>query len=660
MKRTAIRCRGALVQGALILAALMVAMGAAYGADDSLRDPYAAILSYEVGQSPKALKAIEEEIRGATAGQRLAIEGKLLGALESPEATVACKQFVCRMLRRTGASESLPALARLLADEELSHMARFALQEMQDSRVDEILREALAGLSGGARVGVVNTIAQRCDPRAVPQLVKLLKSEDTSLLRAAISALGHIGGGKAAKALKRVKVGDDIETHRADAYLMCADKMLAEGDASSALEIYSKMADEKNSAMVRAAAYRGVVLADKKQALRTVLALLRDENADLRESAGRLAREAFASETPDPAVTKALADSLPSLPPQAQVVLLSALADRGDEAALPEVAEAASSSDEAVRVQAIRALGVLGDASSAETLIQAMAEGGDIAVASARALDGLRGDGIGAALVKALESGGESAAQLSLIEVIEARSESAAVPVLLTTTQNSNSKVRKASYTALKKLAGENELPALVELLLSSKKSLARRSVERVMTAVLGRMPEPGAGTGPVIAGLSEAGAKAKENLLAVLGNAGGSEALAAIREELKNGDDAAKKASVKALGNWSDTAPAADLLAVARNDSNTTLQILAFRGYVGLAGLPSERPAGETLKMYEAAMGIAGQADARKLVLSGVSAMPSREALEFVEKYLEDEEIKSEAETAYRKISGLLEDSSS
>lgn len=88
---------------------------------------------------------------------------------------------------------------------------------------------------------------------------------------------------------------------------------------------------------------------------------------------------------------------------------------------------------------------------------------------------------------------------------------------------------------------------------------------------------------------------------------------------------------------------------------SNETRQILAVRGYVRLIGLSNERPAEDTLKMYKAAMEVAHQPDEKKLVLSGVSNVPSRNVLEFVERYLEDGQIKAEAKIAYEKISDLL-----
>ena len=62
-----------------------------------------------------------------------------------------------------------------------------------------------------------------------------------------------------------------------------------------------------------------------------------------------------------PAATQKFAALLPKLPSEAQVGLLSALADRGDATALSAVLDVlGSSQDEAVRVAALSALGWLG------------------------------------------------------------------------------------------------------------------------------------------------------------------------------------------------------------------------------------------------------------------------------------------------------------
>ena len=74
-----------------------------------------------------------------------------------------------------------------------------------------------------------------------------------------------------------------------------------------------------------------------------------------------------------------LADGLTTLPPTGQVALLQALGASRDRAALPAIATAASSDNQAVKTAAVAALGGVGDRSTVPLLVQAIQNGGDAA-----------------------------------------------------------------------------------------------------------------------------------------------------------------------------------------------------------------------------------------------------------------------------------------
>ncbi|HUT11091.1 MAG TPA: HEAT repeat domain-containing protein, partial [Thermoguttaceae bacterium] len=77
----------------------------------------------------------------------LAQESDLIAVIKS-DAPLKEKMDACRQLARIGTKDAVPALAALLGDEELSHMARYALEPIDDPSVDEALREALGKLKG--------------------------------------------------------------------------------------------------------------------------------------------------------------------------------------------------------------------------------------------------------------------------------------------------------------------------------------------------------------------------------------------------------------------------------------------------------------------------------------------------------------------------------
>ena len=77
------------------------------------------------------------------------------------------KEESCRALAQIGTKDAVPALAALLGSEELSHMARYALEPIPDPSVDEALRAALGQLKGRLLAGVLQSIGVRRDAAAV-------------------------------------------------------------------------------------------------------------------------------------------------------------------------------------------------------------------------------------------------------------------------------------------------------------------------------------------------------------------------------------------------------------------------------------------------------------------------------------------------------------
>jgi len=112
-------------------------------------DVWASIIKYEFGQSRTNLYAIEEEIRASAPKTYGQYEDKLLALLNASGATYEAKDFACRMLRIVGSEKCVPVLAELLADEKMSHMARYAIQGFPFSSVDEAFRNALAKAKSG-------------------------------------------------------------------------------------------------------------------------------------------------------------------------------------------------------------------------------------------------------------------------------------------------------------------------------------------------------------------------------------------------------------------------------------------------------------------------------------------------------------------------------
>ena len=158
-----------------------------------MNDLMAQLEVYDWGGDRGSLIGIDDWITAAQGDrdQLTEIEQALLEVLKSG-AKLPAKEYVCRQLALIGTARCIPVLAGMLYDADLSDCARLALEAIPDASVDDALRAALAEARGNARVGIVNTLGERRDKKAVPVLSELQHSSDEVLSAAAETALRKI------------------------------------------------------------------------------------------------------------------------------------------------------------------------------------------------------------------------------------------------------------------------------------------------------------------------------------------------------------------------------------------------------------------------------------------------------------------------------------
>ena len=185
----------------------------------------------------------------------------LIAILHTPESSEFKKAKACVRVGELGAKEAVPVLSTLLADPHMSAYARYGLEPIPDSSADDALRAALPKLKGTLLIGVVNSIGKRRDAKAGPALARMMLGSDTDLARAAAAALGNIGGLASAKELRPAlaKTTGVIRAAVADASLICAERLLAEGKRAEALELYAALSAPDIPKPMRLAAMKGII-----------------------------------------------------------------------------------------------------------------------------------------------------------------------------------------------------------------------------------------------------------------------------------------------------------------------------------------------------------------------------------------------------------------
>jgi HEAT repeat protein len=608
------------------------------------KDNYQEIITREFGTAIPAMTAIEKEIQKATPEQYPQIEAKLLAVIETPEATMPGKQFACQMLRIVGSPKCLPAVSKLLTDDKLSHMARYVMLGMKDAGVDAALRKGLGQTQGNLRIGIVHTIGDRADQSSLAAVAALLTGTDDATARAVLNAIGKIGGLAGADVLDGAKVAESLKEEWAHAYLRCAASVAAAGENARAGKMCQLLFDGDYPIQIRTGAFQALAQTQKESAVPLIVKLLSSQDAKMSRLAAMVAVN-----VPGSAATRAFVQELPDLAPDLKVVLLGTLMARGEaEGATAPINKLAADQNPAVRQAAIKALGRLGDASSVPVLTAAAGEGATRQDAI-KALVDLQGAGVADALVKQFESGDATVRQ-NLLTVLGDRRQVEALPAVRKAVLDNDANIRRAALKTISALGTQADLAPLVEALLATKQEADRDAIAQALSTIGGRMQDKVARSEPVVQAMAKADAPTKIQLINVLATLGGDPALQTIRASL-GGEAEVKKAAVRALADWPDAAPMADLLTVAKEDKDN--QVLALRGYIRMAGLGGS--AETKLESYRTALGLAAAPSEKRLVLAGLGEVSHADALKMVEASLDDADLQREAFLAYEKIAESL-----
>lgn len=567
---------------------------------------------------------------------------KALAALKS-DAPLYEKFSACRELSVLGGKESVPVLAGLLADAELSHMARYALEPMPDPAAGEALREALGRVKGLLLVGVINSIGVRRDAQAVGALTGLLKDPDRAVGSAAAAALGKIGTPDAARAVEQAlgDAPDQLRPALHEAWLCCADALAAQGRRDEALAIYDRLRGSQASGLIRAAAVRGSILSRGAAGAPLLVEQLHSADPLCFAMALRVALE-----LPGAEVTQSLAAELAKLPADKQPLLAQVLGKRGDAAALPALLAAARSKDKNVRLAGILALPEIGDPSAASVLVEAVTDPDeDIAKAALDSLGGLPGKETDAAVV-AMLGNPNAKRRLIAVELVGRRRIMSAIPNVLKAADDADPPVRAEAMKTLGLLCGEAETPILLDRLMSARESQDRDATEKALSVIFARAENPDACAQMLVERMAQAQAQQKPALLRLLTALGGPKALEAVRGAVGDSDAEVHASAVRALGKWR-TAEAGDaLLKLAKSSSNVADKLLCLRSYIGLAG-NSQLSDAQRIAICKQAEALIERDDERRLLLGTLGGVLSAEALAAVMPYMDNPALKDEAAAA-------------
>jgi HEAT repeat protein len=611
---------------------------------------------YESGQNAEPIQKIEQILRDSAGKPALRAELEAAAVkLLAPTATFEARRFACQILAVVGTDASLPALAELLKSDETAGIACLALSDRCSLKANEVLRNFLPSARGGVRLQIIGALGNHRDALSVKALAELTRDADAAVAETAILALGKIGSTAAHDAVAALRKEARPAQARAvtEATLRVAEQLAAAGDRKAASAIYAELLQPETPANIRRGALAAQMQLDKDGGQQRILETLGGRDATLIPVA--IARVASLKSE---GASQTFAAMLPRLSPSARVWMIEALASRGDAAARAAVRAEVSATDAGVRRAAILAVGKLDDASAVGLLVKLLAGGKspeelqDIEIALTSLRGGVATD---QALVAELKQCSADA-KIRLFSVLARRGARAAVPALLAETGGSDSATVRAAFQSLGKLAAADDLPALLERLVSVKAADARADAERAAGRALAKIADVARRSETVRATLAKSSdAEARCSLLRLLPSAADASALAVLEAGCGDKEPRIRDAAVRALAAWPDATGWNALLAVVRRPESDTHRALALRAMVRLAADLNAKPDAGLIERYRQLLSGARGDDDRKLILGALAGAAHPDALQLALPLLSSSGVRAEAELAVKKIAASV-----
>ena len=540
------------------------------------------------------------------------------------------KAFLLTLLRNCGEAEDAPTFVKYLNDEYLAEWAVSGLTTIDGT--EEILLD-LMKKEAAPKVALAHAAGIKKMASAEPILMAWLKNADAPTARAIYQSLALCGTslslpvlGKAAK-----KVGYAWEeTDATAAYLRLMKKLVAEGQAKSAVVEAKALLKDTDKPYVRGAALDIVVSVDGKKALPYLIAALKNGNRDYRVNALRLS-ESIADEAWYATLAKTLKGKAEA---SVKADILNWLGTNHVTSQVDEVVAQMNASDEEVALAAIRAAGKIGGESALSALIAQL--GGTHSPAAEKALLAFNGK-VDAGILKALDS--EKKVLLPAMRIASARSMEEGADKVFAMLASSDAEISEAAYQALAGVvepAHFNPLSALLE------KGQQVPAIQKAMKNAL--LPLSKADQLANIQ--SHMGKSANASLYyPVLAQVGTSEAIAEIR---KGYEGNYKQAAYEALLTIDNAEMIPVLFEMAQADKANAQTLL--NRYTDLVNKSSQTPI-QKFQSYSKALELASDVKLQNRLLSLLGGTHTYQALLVAAPYMDNQPTSESAASAVRTI---------
>jgi HEAT repeat protein len=607
---------------------------------------------YQAGDSMEPLRQIEVLVRQSATDPAglVAIEAALDKFVSGP-ASFESKRFVCIQLAAIGTDTSLAAIASLLKTNDTVGIACFALSTQTSPKAGEILRQALPAATGTARLQIISTLGDLQNAASVPVLRDLANDSDTPTAEAAVVALGKIPGDDAMNALYSIRKSSKPALFFAvsEAFLRKAAQIGAAGQTDAARSLYEGLMGTSYPLHVRRGALMGLFRLDNDGGQQRILRALKGSDPQLIPTAIAAVPAVTNAEASD-----AFATTLPKLNPEDQVLMIQALAQRGDLPSLQAVGRQIRSTEPAPRLAAITAMGVYGDSSVLPLLTSALTNPASPQerLALEQAIASLPGGDTTTRSIVAELRHTTASAKPTLISALARRRSHLAVPILLEESTSTNAVIARAAFQGLEKSAAPENLNAVINALVQLQAQEARPAAENAVMQILQKTPDAAKRSSTVCAALETNTVTATRcSLIRLLPVCEHPTAFAALQKAAGDTQPEIRNTAIEAIASWPDLTAWDTLAGFYQKPSDDSQRTLTLRGLVRLLGEENAHPTPALFDHYRLVLASVRTDDERKLVLGALTVAAQPEALQIALPMLDIPGVRAEAGLAVKKI---------
>ncbi len=582
-------------------------------------------------------------------------EALILKRLTDSEFSLAAKQFLCEQLSLFASNRSLPVLQQLLIQPQTSSMALFVLQRLtKPAAVHLVLNhfEQIPEVNQPAAIALLGTHYPALSQKF---LIDKLKEDQASLNEAVLNALAKIADPDVAKALfKKVQKTDwAFHSTAVNALLSVTEKLVDDPDFDSAqaVTIYNWLLEHEGPPHIRFAALKGILKANPQQGLQRIVQALQTTDEIAVQNAIQLLNQ-----VPEHLDLTLFTEKFPALSSDNQLRLVAAIGRRNRPEVKNLLLRLIDSDSPELRLLALENLRFHQGEDLVPILSRFAAEHRGAERLKAReSLYRLPGNSVDRQIVQLIPNS-PTAQKIELIKACGARKITEALPVLQKELKNPNENVRISVLRALKAINQPQALEFLAPYFSNHLTPKEAQALSRTILTLLSNAPDPQVYSAAILAPAAKIQRpELREIYLEMLAKSGLPDALPLLKRTLQNESETLKAAVLRGFADWPNSAPLDLLTTFLKQQHTERLKTLALRSYLKIVAQNTQLTNQQKLTHFTFAIQQAHSPAEKRAVLASLSELPSIEAFKICQKYLQDQQVESEAAVALIKIAQKL-----